>query len=321
MFIFDAHSDILVDITVKRQNGERDVFRKYHYEKLKRGGIGGLIAVIWIDKMNMDPLDRMNEIINEGLKELKDIKDIAEIVLKYEDFERIRQEGKMQIVLGCEGLSGIKGDIHYLDLLFEIGIRHASLTWNEENELGTGVKGDPKRGLTRLGQVAVKKLEELGILIDVSHANEKTFWDICEITTGPIIASHSNAYSLCPHPRNLKDDQIKAIAEKGGVIGINAWPDFVDEFNATIEGFIEHIDYMVEKAGIDHVALGFDFCDFLSFDATSSFSEENKATKGLEDASKSKDVIDLLLKRGYKHEDIEKITYKNIEKVFKLSIS
>ncbi|WDU84528.1 membrane dipeptidase [Caloramator sp. Dgby_cultured_2] len=95
----------------------------------------------------------------------------------------------------------------------------------------------------------------------------------------------------------------------------------MDEFNATIEGFIEHIDYMVEKAGIDHVALGFDFCDFLSFDATSSFSEENKATKGLEDASKSKDVIDLLIKRGYKYEDIEKIAYKNIEKVFKLSIS
>jgi len=309
--MFDVHSDILVDITVRRQSGERDVFKKYHYQKLKKGGIDGFIAAVWVDRDDIDPLDRMMQILKEGLKELEDIKDIAQLVLKYEDFDEIKNKGKMQIILGCEGLSGIKGNLDYLELLYKMGVRCASLTWNEENELATGVKGDKNRGLTKLGKECVKKLEKLGILIDVSHANEKTFWDICEVSEKPIIASHSNVYSLCRHVRNLKDEQIKAIFEKNGVIGINAYPDFLDEVNPTIYKFVEHIDYVVEKIGIDYVALGFDYCDFLG----------EKVTSGLEDASKSEKVIELLIKKGYKEEDIEKIMYKNIKRVFKHTLN
>jgi membrane dipeptidase len=161
-------------------------------------------------------------------------------------------------------------------------------------------------------------MEELGMIVDVSHANEKSFWDIYENTEKPFIASHSNVYNLCKVPRNLKDDQIKAIAERGGVIGINAWPDFIDEVNPSMENLVRHVDYIADLVGIDYVGFGFDFCDFLTEDTTASFQGgETSATKGLEDASKIPNFVELLAKSGYSERDIEKIAYGNMERVIK----
>ncbi len=320
MKIFDGHSDIFTDVLMRRLNGERNVFKNYHIERLRKGGVDGTILVVWIDPPYTDnPSWRMLQVLGAACDEIEDMKDVAGIVYSYNDILSLRENGKLPIVIGCEGLSGINGNISILSMLHKLGVRHASLTWNEENELATGVRSPNKnRGVTSLGLEALNKLEELKMIVDVSHANEKTFWDIFENTKRPFIASHSNAYSICSVPRNLKDDQIKAIASRNGVIGMNSWPDFIDAKNPTVEKLADHIDYIENLVGIDVIGLGFDFCDFLQGDTTSSFQDSESTTAiGLEDSSKIPALIDILYKRGYKNDDVEKIAFKNYERVIK----
>lgn len=320
MRIFDGHSDILTDVTIRRLNGEENVFNNRHLERLKKGGIDGTILVVWIDPpYDENPTKRMLEVLGATCEEIEEMKDSAKVALNYNDMKKIREEGKLPIFLGMEGLSGLKGNVSLINMLYRIGIRHAMLTWNEENEFATGVVSPNKdRGVTELGKKALKRMENLGIIIDASHGNEKTFWDIYENTTKPFIASHSNVYNLCKVPRNLKDEQIKAIAERRGLIGMNSWPDFIDEKNPTVENLANHIDYIAQLVGIDYIGFGFDFCDFLTGDTTSSFQAgQSTAAIGLEDATKVPDLINILQKRGYKEEDIEKIAYKNFERIIK----
>lgn len=319
MKVFDAHSDIFTDVTLKRMAGETNIFNKYHLERLKKGGIKGTILVVWIDPPHGEnPPWRMIEILGAQSQELRDMKDAARVVYKYSDMKHIEESGKISVILGMEGLSGLRGNVSIIYMLYRLGIRHMSLTWNEENEFATGVKGDPKRGVTRAGIEALKSMEELGIIVDVSHGNEKTFWDVYENTQKPFIASHSNVQSLCPVPRNLDDDQIKAIAKRGGVIGMNSWPDFIDLSNPTVESLANHIDYIAQLVGIDHVGLGLDFCDFLSEDATSSFQGgEAHTALGIENPTEINNLIDVLINRGYTREDIHKICWGNFERVIK----
>ncbi|HMM20298.1 MAG TPA: dipeptidase [Selenomonadales bacterium] len=323
MKVFDGHSDILTDVTIKRLNGERDVFRRYHLQQLEKGRIGGIILVVWVDPpYTEDPTWRMLQVLGAAFEEIREMASSAAVVRNFADFEEILRSGRIPILLGAEGLSGLRGNVSLLDMLYGLGLRHATLTWNEENEFATGVQSpNAGRGLTPLGIEAVKRMEELGMLIDVSHANEKTFWDICENTSRPFIASHSNAYRLCPAARNLKDIQIKAVAERQGVIGINSWPEFVDEHNPTIEKLADHIDHIVALGGIDTVGFGFDFCNYLGGNVTASFQHsEIAATRGLEDTSKVTGLLDLLAERGYQAEDIEKIAYKNFLRVIRETI-
>lgn len=160
-------------------------------------------------------------------------------------------------------------------------------------------------------------MNELGMIVDVSHANEKTFWDIYEVSDKPIIASHSNARKLCDHVRNLTDEQIKAIAESGGLVGAVAYKGFVDleKEKQTIERYVDHIDYMVSLAGIKHVGLGFDFCEYLYAGRTG----KDMNPKGLEDASYAQNVIEELRKREYSEEDIRKIAYENFMRVIEIN--
>lgn len=320
MKIFDAHSDILTDVTIKRLNGESNIFRRYHADRLRKGNVKGLILTIWVDPPHTDnPTRRVLDMLGATFEELEDMKEFAGIVYKAGDLDEIQNSGRIPIVLGMEGLSGLGGNAALINILYKLGIRHASLTWNEENEFATGVSSsNTDRGITESGIRVLKTMESLGMIIDVSHANERTFWDIYEHTEKPFIASHSNAYRLCSVPRNLKDDQIKAIAQRGGVIGINAWPDFIDKEKPSLESLVNHIDYIAELVGIEHIVFGFDFCDFLNGSTTASFREgETTAARDIEDASKIPKLIRLLEKRGYKTQDIEKMAYKNMENIIK----
>jgi membrane dipeptidase len=309
MKIFDGHSDILLDVTRKKLAGEKDVFKRYHYNALKGGNIAGIIMVIWTNVNCVDTTEDMLQNLGAMSEELYDIKDISGIVYKYEDMQKILENNRIPIILGIEGLSGLKGNISIVDMLYRIGLRHASVTWNEENEFGTGMGSENSdRGLTKKGVELIDRMEALGMIVDVSHSNEKTFWDIYENSRRPFIASHSNAYELCNSGRNLKDDQIKAIADRGGVIGINGWR-FVDNSNSTIERFVDHIDYIERLVGFDHVGLGFDFCGFLDKDMPE--------VVGLEDVSRTHDLVRILERRGYNPSQIEKITYENFNRIIK----
>lgn len=320
--IFDAHSDIWTHVTMKSLEGRNNIFKNYHLEKYIKGGVNGSIFVIWVDPpYDSDPFNRTMQIVKSLSKELLSNKDIIQIVRNYSDIQRAVDSNKIAIIIGIEGLSSIGNNIDLLYSFYMLGARHASLTWNEENELATGVKGDPNRGLTQDGVKAVKTLEELGMLVDVSHANEKSFWDICKYSTKPIIASHSNCKALCNVARNLTDNQLRAISERNGVVGLNAFSEFISENkeNRDIYHLADHIDHMVDVMGINHVGFGFDFVDYLEDNTVNSFSsdEDNGDTKGFENITKVPDLISILEARGYDKEALDKIKYKNFMRVIK----
>lgn len=321
--IFDCHSDTFTHITLKRNRNEHNIFKNYHLNNFKKGNICGSIFVIWIDPpYDKNPSFRAKEIVMALKDEIEESKDVINIVKSYKDLDKGFVKNKIDIVIGMEGLSHIGNDIDKINYFYdEVHVRHASLTWNEQNELATGVCGDDNRGLTLYGKNAIKRLEDLNMLIDVSHLNEKSFWDLVNISSGPIIASHSNAKALCDVKRNLSDEQLKAIAQSGGVIGLNGFSGFVscDRNNQNLQGFVDHIDYMVNLIGVDHICLGFDYCDYLESNTLSSFSEnvDNPNIKDLQCASHSNNVTKELRKRGYLEDEINKITYTNVFRVMK----
>lgn len=319
--IFDGHSDIWTDVTIKTLNGESDIIRKYHLNKLKEGKISGSIFVIWIDPpYTNDPYKRSMQIVDSIKKELEYCKDSIVLAKSYNDIEKAINENKFYVFIGLEGLSSIGENLDLIDFYYDFGARHASLTWNEENPLATGVRGNPDRGLTKLGKLAVRKINEKNIILDVSHLNEKSFWDVVGITDKPIIASHSNCKALCDVPRNLTDEQLRKIAELNGLVGINSFNEFVhkDLKKQNIEMLVKHVAHMADVMGIDHVGIGMDYCDFLDDSSMNSFSsQETSYTKGLEDASKTYNIITEMKKAGFSAEEIEKIAYKNFHRIIK----
>lgn len=319
--IFDGHGDIWTHVAIKRDKGKKDIIKNFHLDRFKKGKMIGGIFIIWIDPpYDKNPKERALEIIGHMATEIMENQDIIKIIHNHKDFNLAIEENKLGVLIGMEGLAAIGEKVNLLNTLYLLGLRHASLTWNEENLLGTGVNGNPERGLTRSGIEAVNLMKKLGIIIDVSHANEKSFWNIYENTKKPFIASHSNSKSLCNVPRNITDEQLKAIAERNGLVGLNAFGQFVheDKSKRDIEHLANHLDHMVEIMGIDHVGFGFDFFDYLSSDTVGSFAEGDKyGTIGFEDISKTNDLLDLLSKRGYSKDDIEKISYKNFYRIMK----
>lgn len=312
---FDAHSDIWTDVTRRRLEGERDVFRRRHYERLKKGEIEGAILVVWNDPpYDADPLKRTRQTMEAIAGEEKEAADILKIARSFADITAAKREGKFYALIGLEGLKSIGGDVELIEEFYRFGARHAGLTWNEENPLATGVRGTPKRGLTELGKRAVKKIQALGMLLDVSHLNAASFWELLGLADGPVIASHSNAAALCPHPRNLTDSQLKELARTGGVAGLNAFHEFVhkEKEKQTLENLVKHLVYMTELMGVDHVGFGFDFSEFLETDTISAFDEDPDAVlRGLEDASAVPKLIKEMKRAGFHREEIEKIAYKN----------
>ncbi len=216
---------------------------------------------------------------------------------------RLHRAGKVAAVLSIENGDAIEDDLGRIAAFYRVGVRMMSLTWNPSNRLADGAMEHRLGGLTRFGRRAVRRMQELGMIVDVSHLSEKSFWDVHKITRGPIIASHSDAAAVQPHPRNLSNAQIRALAGRGGVIGINFYPQFLGE--PSLERVATHIDHMVKQGGIGCVAMGSDF------DGISS------APRGLEDPSKFPAVSRLLARRGYAPGEVAQIMGGNALRVFR----
>lgn len=217
-----------------------------------------------------------------------------------------KKAGKACGLLSMEGAEPLMGDLGVLRVFYRLGVRMLSFAWNWRTPFADGLYA--KRSESKLPDLGVQALEEmdrLGMVFDVSHLCDSCFWDVVEVKKGPFIASHSNCRAVCDHQRNLTDDMIRALAEHGGVMGMNFAPAFVDKEKATVERLVDHIDHIVELVGPDHVGLGSDF------DGIGSTPE------GLEDVSKMPNITRELVRRGYSDEDITKILGGNHLKVFK----
>lgn len=217
-------------------------------------------------------------------------------------------------------------DLDLLELWRDLGVRMIALTWNYENAIGHPnfevdenwdyKKGNPmlvtqtEKGLTDFGLAMIRRMEELGILVDVSHLGDKGFWDVIAAARKPVIASHSNARALCPVSRNLSDEMILALAKTGGVIGINFCADFLHERGddtTAIDDLVRHILYIRDLAGIDHIALGSDFDGIHS-------------RQQMKDASGMQMLFAALEEHGLSRQDIEKIAWKNMVRVLEQTL-
>ena len=205
-------------------------------------------------------------------------------------------KGKIAAMLSIEGADVIEGKIDMLKIFYRLGVRMVGLVHSLRNELADGV-ADRRTGggLSELGVQAVKELDRLGMLIDVSHLSDAGFWDLMDVKKGPVVASHSNSRAICDHPRNMTDDMIRVMADRGGVMGMNFAPGFVHPTHATVQGVVDHIDHIVRIVGANYVGLGSDFDGI------------PHTPMGLEDVTKMPNITAELFKRGYTEEDIKKI--------------
>ena len=312
--IFDGHSDIFSDVRYKREAGETQVLKNHHLERLQKGGIGGACFVIWADTFNgFDPKDEMDAIVKALQAEMAETEDFV-LVHNRAEVEAAEKAGKFAILLGIEGLAGIGENLSKIDALYEVGARHAMLTWNEENALATGVKGNPDRGVTDLGRKAIKKIQDKKMILDVSHLNEKSFWDVIDASNGPILASHSNAKALAGAARNLTEDQLKAIRDTNGLVGLNAFNDFISDIREEqdVDHLVHHASYIADKIGVEHLGFGFDFFEFLNTDFMKSYSDQDDSLlRGMEDCSKVPVLLEKMRKAGFTEKDLEMISGGN----------
>ncbi len=216
-------------------------------------------------------------------------------------------EEKLGVILGVEGGDCLGEELWILRLLFRRGVRLLTLTWSNRNALADGVwEEDTKGGLTVFGKEVIKEMEALGMVIDVSHLAPAGFWDVAKAAAGPFIASHSNAKAICPHPRNLTDEQLRCIADHGGVAGVNfCGPHLVEGGSAAIDDVILHIEHMWKAAGEDHVGLG---TDYDGIDA---------APRGLEDVTALPQLIQALRRKGHSESRLEKFMGGNFLRVLR----
>lgn len=179
----------------------------------------------------------------------------------FSDILRNKEQGKLSAVLSLEGGEALEGELSSLEIYHKLGVRAMTLTWNHRNALADGAAENATGGgLTRFGREAVREMERLNMLVDLSHISDAGFWDVEKLTQKPFIASHSNARAVCPHARNLTDDMLRALAAKGGVAGLNFYPSFLRESGeAGIEDIIRHASHMLDVMGEDHVGLGSDW--------------------------------------------------------------
>jgi len=317
----DFHSDTLMYVrTLHYDFGKRHHLRPYFWDPLltqvdiPRAQEGGLDAIFlgfvihplteksghcYPDVLAMfDTLDRV----------LKQNPKTVALARTADDIERISGEGKIALLVGLEGGHILDDSLDHLREYRQrgasyLGIVHQhSIAWAGSDQSAL----DKDIGLGDFGREVVQECNRLGIMVDTSHANEKTFWDILAAAQAPVIDSHTACSALRPHHRNLNDDQLRAIAQTGGIIGIIYYPAYLRSgLTGTIDEVIAHIDHAVKVAGIDHVGLGSDWDGFVSM------------PKGLRDASQLPNLTAKLMARGYSTEDIHQILGGNMLRVMR----
>jgi membrane dipeptidase len=231
------------------------------------------------------------------LEQMEEYSDYLYIVKCKEDILKNRNNNKIGCLMHLEGAECLGTDKDILSVLYRLGLRSAGLTWNYRNLLADGIGEESGGGLSGKGKMITRAMEDMGIILDLAHISEKGYYDALDEYQKPILVSHANARALCPHPRNLNDHQLKALAEHGGVIGLNQVANFVAEKDPTVDKFIDHITYVSELIGVEYIALGSDF--------------DGAEHMVLNDVTGYKLLPEELAKRGFSEAEIQKILSEN----------
>ena len=258
--IVDAHNDLLVELAFR--SGEPDPFANYWQEPLRRGQI----------KIQVCPISAQWEVLPEGAlrqgleqtvafyRALQEHPTELAFVKTSDDLDAAWNSDRVGLLLSMEGAEPLGYNPELADIFWELGFRMFALTWNRRNPFADGNGEPPNGGISKLGAKLVDRLVGLGAMIDLAHANEQTFADVLDRTAGAnVMVSHAACRALCETPRNLSDDQLRRLADAGGILGVMSIPWVIDAENPSVERVADHIEHAVEVMGIEHVALGGDF--------------------------------------------------------------
>jgi len=295
----DSHCDTPMFFSQNINIGEKNDKLKVDLVKMNEGKLDAEIMVAYLPQGKRDD-DSLLDITNKTFEILQEIKEqvhnnnsLAEIAYNYRDALRIKKEGKKSIFLGIENGYAIGKDITNIAKFKELGVVYITLCHNGDNDICDSAKGNHEHGgLSEFGKEVIAEMNRLGIMIDISHTNEDTINDVLEISKYPIIASHSSARAICNHPRNITDEQIKLIAQKGGVIQVCLYNYFLKENGeASTEDALRHINHIINIAGIDHVGIGSDFDGGGEIKGCSAVNEMiNLTVKMLEESMTKEDI-------------------------------
>jgi len=331
--VVDGHSDLVADILRRRQRGEKAVLLHCYAQELRNAGIRVLMMSTGGDApvQNIGSDDPMWCTLKRVLAIQQEADESAAAVAlcrSVADVEAAIEADKIALLMMIEGGRPLRDDLDAVKFYYLIGIRSIQLTWNARNLLGDGCAESATGGkLTRFGKAVVQEMNSLGMLIDLSHSSESTFYSVAETSTSPFIVSHANARALCNHVRNLTDDQIKLLAQKGGLMGTCFFPRFIDPERPSLERLLDHVDHIAGLVGTDYIAIGAD----LIYYALDIFEAELTGGRGAGIYGGSTfdipdDLKDLrsfplfsrgLLHRGYSHDDVDKIMGRNLLRVYK----
>lgn len=338
--VVDTHSDdIGWVVDLGEELAEDTDGRQVTFPKMRQGGVTAQFFAAWSNPKRFSQVAAVRRTIDfiDAVRQTCERNgDQIEMAYTAADIRRLKAEDKLAAVVCVEGGHSIDDDLGVLRAYYGLGARYMTLTHNNTNNWADGIADEPwNDGLSDFGRDVVREMDRIGMIVDISHVAVKTFWDTMETTENPVMASHSNASSLCGHVRNMSDDQIKAVGKSNGVVCATFVPEFVSEdlrrqidgletapvmtfdtqqkepFAEPVKGLklpsyarvLDHIDHMVEVAGIDHVGLGSDF-GIIGFTPT-----------GLEDCSKLPVLTEEMLSRGYSDDDVRKVLGGNVLRV------
>lgn len=336
--VFDGHNDLLTRLWLSNQANPVQAFIHEQLSgqlDLKRcqqsGFAGGMFAIFlppfaYVKQHHPDKLfdhnaddftqQQVEQICLAQLELAQQMVQASEkirLCTSVQQIQDCRAQGQLAVVLHMEGAEALQDNPDLLDIFYQAGLRSVGPLWNRVSRFGHGLNArfphspDTGAGLTPQGKALVKRCADKKMLVDVSHMNERAFWDTAEILQQPIVATHSNAHALCPQARNLTDSQLKAIAESGGMVGVNFDVAFLradGQRNADtpLTLILDHLEYMMDRLGEDHIGLGSDFDGAL-------------ISSELQDVTGLPQLIAAMQQRHYSAELIEKICWNNWLKV------
>ncbi len=305
--IIDAHCDTLTELQEGETLAENSL--RVSLNTLKRHSGFVQFFAVWLPDYSKKPLSEALFFVDKFYEEIKGAKETA-LILNAEDFEEALSQGKVSLMLTVENGNCLEGSLANLRILHRLGVRGLTLTWNGDNELGSGVEGADS-GLTDFGREVVREMNRLGMIVDVSHLSERGFWDVMSVSEAPVMASHSNAYAICAHKRNLTDNQIRAISEQGGVIGLNFYPHFLsNRGEANLWDCLRHIEHFLKIGGENCLGIGSDFDGFSS-----------PVTKGIAEPADFGGFFDFLENQGMGKELLNKVSHGNTKNYVKKVLS
>lgn len=326
MFVLDSHCDTPsqmmrgLDIGIAGDRSQVDL------PKLKAGGVDASFFALYTsaDLSEDEAATKVLEMLARVYDALDVYSEQAALALTPEDALRNKEKGLVSIFLGMENGSPIHKSLPLLRQFYRMGVRYMTLTHNGDNEIAdSAAQGTRWHGLSPFGREVVDEMNRLGMIVDVAHVSDETFYDVIKCSKAPIVSTHSCCRALASHRRNMTDDMIRTLADHGGVIQINFYPVFLSDLYASfyevkgekasprpgVSDVVNHIDHAVKVGGIEHVGIGTDF-DGIEI-----------TPKGLEDISKLPKVFDQLKRKGYSEDQIELIAGKNFLRAFNDVIS